>query len=199
MGTEFEIRDDQPLVDFEGTGSTYSGEGFIGGWNINFGADGPAGKESLVLNWSVNGGKSQQVVIEVGKPISVDGGVLTFMEDGTFSFEPRPNSTGSYNFELVATDADGDRVSESFDVTVEKRPYTGPDLLGPKDDTPIGEGNLPGGAHPDDKGPIREIDIPYGYVVVTDPEKGRKEREDGKFEKEDENGKLVYNSDDNTL
>ena len=204
VGTQFVIYDDQPKVSLTGDPSAESGKTYTGSWNVVYGADGPAGKDSLQAEVNVKiklatGEVKVTGSITVDEPFEITDdkgnvyGSLTLREDGLFDFRPAPNLKAEFSFDLIAVDGDGDVVrAENGELAISVAPPVGPGVteIFTKDGEKPDEANLPTGSHRDDSALAKEINVPDGYTVDTS---GWEDKGNGVYElKDGQYGKLVY-------
>lgn len=126
------ITDDTPEVSFTdrtgGQGSTVvEGSSIDGVWSVNYGADGAASSQNLVLTVSLGaGGAGNTITIPVtpgqtSHDVVIGGvnyGTIMLDDNGTYSFAAK-SQQGMLNFSLAATDGDGDVSQTSgFRITI---------------------------------------------------------------------------------
>ncbi len=192
------VQDDGPLLyNFErapGSQDNYSAVPIDGTYSLTYGADGPADANPLVLNYSINGGAVQSLVIaKLGTVYTIGSGANTativFNADNTFRFVSAPDlDKVKFSLSLRVTDHDGDSQSKSLgDFTIDKKPVDFPKITCEK----IEEADLPNGTSPDPTALTKTLTLTPGYTVVTTKD-GWTDLGGGKFEKVVPNGKLLY-------
>ncbi|MFT0849832.1 retention module-containing protein, partial [Achromobacter sp. F4_2707] len=87
-----------------------------GSFTFDFGADADGGAKSFTLNGAAFTAPTE------GAPavISTDRGTLTINVDGSYTYEAKPNVSGTEEFVFVITDADGDTATDTLTVTITK-------------------------------------------------------------------------------
>lgn len=205
-----DIADDVPLSmlgsnDNKDSVSLQSGALYDNGkWFVNYGADGKAGDDSLTLTVAMGGETFGASVEPGGGPITIllggkEYGVISFEENGSYSFRAAANTSGELLFTLTGKDGDGDEVSSStFAINV--RPAGGPPdgyYLGGNgekfDEAFLQEGTSPG------QGELtQELLIYDGYTIDTT---GWTEQSPGVFTLGGQNnsGVLTYHAGGNTV
>lgn len=135
VGIAIHIHDDGPEIgafdvpsDMQRNGQLVSGKEYAGNLQCDYGADGPAAADSLILCYGDKNNPTEvKVTYGVAIPLVMNGvsGSITFHANGGYTFKADSNQpSGSWNFWLKATDGDGDMViSRDITLKVEKPVY----------------------------------------------------------------------------
>ena len=151
------IEDDIPVLTLTpGQDATYGEDTIIGTLDLNYGGDGAAASDSLVL--SIN---NVPGILSDGTYTFAGIGTATIDEQGNIHFTPAQLSGGDKTYTLTATitDADGDEATESFDFKVEQTKVDFTDVtLTTRDDGTTGE---------DSSEDRFEVQLPEGQTLVA--------------------------------
>ncbi|MBY5984595.1 Ig-like domain-containing protein [Halomonas cupida] len=162
------INDDSPMASIVTPAGVDQGGSVHSQWHSNSGADAPDTKTVRIS------GDDTHYALDTA--IVTSKGVLTVDSSGTWSFVASENATGTLDFTIVVTDADGDSAIASAELVINQdgHPVT-PDSDGNPLTLPVSafvdEDGLPGGAEGgpgDAPGVVTTVTGSLGYDFGTD-------------------------------